>query len=279
MFPDAGRMFRDGYTVFMRTIRLFHWRTSEAEPLIAALRAAGCRVLYHGGTGAPSVREIREAPPLAIVIDLSRLPSHGRNVGAWVRGSKSIRHIPLIFVGGESAKVTAIQKEIPDATYVSHARLIGALKRVKPLKDPVIPKQMMQSDPRRTTAQKLGIRKGMRVGLIDPPTGYARAIGKLPEGAVLEEAALEEGPRTVCSLTLWFVHDPGEFAASLPARRALASKGPLWIVWKKGRGDGLNGNFVREAALAVGLVDYKICSLDAMWSGMLFAVKKDRRAP
>jgi hypothetical protein len=41
----------------------------------------------------------------------------------------------------------------------------------------------------------------------------------------------------------------------------------------------LNGNFVREAALAVGLVDYKICSLDGVWSGMLFALKKDRRAP
>jgi hypothetical protein len=75
------------------------------------------------------------------------------------------------------------------------------------------------------------------------------------------------------------VHDPGEFAASLPARRALASKGPLWIVWRKGREDGLNGNFVREAALAVGLVDYKICSLDSVWSGMLFAVRKERRAP
>jgi hypothetical protein len=258
----------------MRTVRLFHGRAGEAEPSIAALRAAGYRVIYHGGPQAPSVREIREAPPFAIVIDLSRLPSHGRNIGAWVRGSKSIRHIPLIFTGGEPAKVTAIRKEIPDAIYVSHARLIGALKRVKPLKDPVVPKQMMQSDPRRTTAQKLGIREGMRVGLIDPPGDYTRAIGKLPESAILEE-----DPRAACPLILWFVHDPGEFAASLPARRALASKGPLWIVWRKGREDGLNGNFVREAALAVGLVDYKICSLDSVWSGMLFAVRKERRAP
>jgi hypothetical protein len=118
------------------------------------------------------------------VIDLSRLPSHGRNVGAWLRGSKSTRHIPLIFVAGEPGKVAAIQKDLPDATYVSHARLIGALKRVKPLKNPVIPKQMMQSDPQRTTAQKLGIREGMRVGIIDPPPGYARVIGTLPEGGI-----------------------------------------------------------------------------------------------
>jgi hypothetical protein len=36
---------------------------------------------------------------------------------------------------------------------------------------------------------------------------------------------------------------------------------------------------VREVALAVGLVDYKICSLDGVWSGMLFAVKKAQREP
>jgi hypothetical protein len=50
----------------------------------------------------------------------------------------------------------------------------------------------------------------------------------------------------------------------------------LWIVWQKGRRDGLNGNFVREAAMAMGLVDYKICSLDGLWTGMVFAVKKVR---
>lgn len=33
---------------------------------------------------------------------------------------------------------------------------------------------------------------------------------------------------------------------------------------------------MRERALAMGLVDYKICSLDGLWSGMAFAVKKTR---
>jgi hypothetical protein len=28
--------------------------------------------------------------------------------------------------------------------------------------------------------------------------------------------------------------------------------------------------------LAMGLVDYKICSVDGVWSGMVFAVKKAR---
>jgi hypothetical protein len=265
---------------FKGTIRLFHWRAHEAAIMIASLRAANYQVIYNPETQSPSVREIQEAATFAIVIDLSRLPSHGRYVGAWARGSKGTRHIPLIFVRGEPAKVEAIRKEIPDATYISHAQLTAALPRVKLLKDPVIPRQMMQSDPRRTTAQKLGIREGTKVGLIDPPRDYARVIGTLPEGAILEETALAEDPRTTCPMTLWFIHDPGEFVAALPARRALASKGHLWIVWRKAADkqsrDGLNGNFVRDAALALGLVDYKICSLDGSWSGMLFTVKKPK---
>ena len=257
----------------MRTIRLFHWRASEAEALAAALGRAGFRVLYRAEAQAPSVRDIKESGVSAIVIDLSRLPSHGRNVAAWIRGTKSIRHIPLVFAGGEAAKVAAIRKEIPDAAYVSHARLADALRRVKAPKDPVVPRQMMQTDPNRTTAQKLGIREGTRVQLIDPPANYERVIGPIPA-----EAKMTEEPADASAITLWFAHEPGQFEAGLPARRGLAAKGRLWIVWRKGRQDGFNGDFVRQAALKVGLVDYKICSLDSAWSGMLFAVKKAKKA-
>jgi hypothetical protein len=248
-------------------VRLFHWRTEEAAGLIATLRDAGYGVIHHSSGRGLSVREIADSRTSAIVIDLSRMPSHGRNIGAYMRGAKSTRHIPLVFVDGDPAKVAAIQQEIPDAIYVSSTRVVGALKRAKPPHGPVVPPRLFETN--RTTAQKLGVRNAMTVGLIDPPADYARVLGELPDGAVLEE-----DPSAACALTLWFIRDPGEFAATLSARRKVAAKTPLWIVWKKGRKDGLNGNFVRAAALKMGLVDYKICSLDATWSGMLFAVKK-----
>jgi Protein of unknown function (DUF3052) len=255
----------------MPVVRLFHWRSAEAEPLIAKLRSAGYEAMYRRETQSPSIREIRDAAPVAIVIDLSRMPSHGRYVAAWVRGSKSIRHIPIVFVDGDPAKVEVIRREIPDAVYTTQARLAAALKRVKPVSDPIVPKQMMETDPSRTAAQKLGIREGAVVGLIDPPADYKKVLGKLPTGVVLEE-----NPDRVCAVTLWFVHEPGEFEAALAARRALAAHSRLWVLWQKGRRDGLNGNFVRQGALAMGLVDYKICSVDGVWSGMVFAVKKAR---
>src|SRR4029078_12825773 len=112
---------------------------------------------------------------------------------------KGTRHIPLVFLDGDPDKVEAIRREIPDAVYASRANLAAALKRVKPVKDPVVPKQMMQTNPSRTAAQKLGIREGAVVGLIDPPADYLKVIGKLPDGVVLEE-----NPDRVCAVTLWF---------------------------------------------------------------------------
>ncbi len=258
----------------MRRVRLFHWNAKEATALIAKLRAAGFEVLHNAETQSPSVRELKESGAVAVVIDLSRLPSHGKYVGAWVRGSKSTRQLPLVFVGGEAEKVAAIRKQMPDAVYTSVAGVGAALKNAiaRPPSDPVVPRQMMETAPGRTAAQKMGIRAGSVVALIDPPADYLKVLGVLPEGAVLEEDS-----RQVCPLTVWFVHDPGEYEAALPSRRLLAARSRLWVVWQKGRRDGLNGNFVREAALAMGLVDYKICSLDGVWTGMVFAVKKIRK--
>ena len=59
---------------------------------------------------------------------------------------------------------------------------------------------------------------------------------------------MEEDSGRVCPVTVWFVHDVGEYEAALPSRRTLAARSRLWIVWQKGRRDGLNGNFVRERA-------------------------------
>ena len=58
--------------------------------------------------------------------------------------------------------------------------------------------------------------------------------------------------------------------------RQLAAQTRLWVIYPK-RGaqtTDLTQFIVRESALAVGLVDYKICSVSATWTGMLFARKK-----
>lgn len=252
-------------------VRVFHWRAEEAQPLLALLKAAGHLVDYSEPVS--SYKEVRTSPPDAIVIDLSRRPSHGKEVAVFLRGSKATRHIPIIFVGGEPEKMEGVRRVLPDAVFTPMSRLRSALRNAiaNPPADPLKPAQMMDRFGSRTTAQKLGMVEDSRVFVVDPPSGYTRAIGDLPSGATFEE----ESPKG-CKLALWFIHGIPEFHAALPRMRALASHRRLWILWRKSSKDGLNGNVIREGAIALGLVDYKICSINETWSAMAFAVKKAR---
>ena len=253
----------------MARVRLFHWRAEEAKPLLTLLEAAGYSVDYKEPVS--SYREVRLSPPDAIVIDLSRLPSHGREIAVFLRGSKATRHIPIVFVGGEPEKIEGVRRVLPDATYTPVSRLRSALRSAiaNPPENPLKPAQMMDRWGTRTTAQKLGIAAHSRVFVIDPPNGYERAIGDLPEGACFKEESAED-----CKVALWFVHGIAEFQAALPRMRALAARSRLWILWRKSKQDGLNGNIIRSGTIDVGLVDYKICSINQTWSAMVFAIKK-----
>ena len=246
-------------------VQLFHWNAEEAKGLVKTLEASGYEVALHSKGGGLSARAMASAA--AVVIDLTRLPSQGRAVAAWLRGSKSTRTIPIVFVNGDADKVARVKQDVPDAVYASSKSVVGVLKKVKSPTMPVIPRQMMAST--RSTAAKLGIRENTRVALIDAPAHSAQILGELPKGVTVLEGS--EGPAEV---TLWFVHDVSDYERKLPSRRTLAVRSRLWILWKKGRQDGLNGNRVRNASAALGLVDYKICSLDGVWSGMAFAVRK-----
>jgi len=249
-------------------VRLFHWRAEEAKPLIAALRAGGYSVDYPGDKSNGNWRSLRQNPPVAAVIDLTRLPSHGRYVAAAIRATKTLRHIPIVFVDGDPEKVERVRKDLPDAVYTSRGRLASVLKRVKPLADPVAAPQMMNRTDR-TTAEKLGIRAGARVALVDPPADYVRVLGKLPKDVSLEEEA-DDAP-----LTLWFAREPDAYLAGLAGIRKRALTSRIWVIYPKGRSaSDLTQGLVRESALAVGLVDYKVCSVNEVWTGLLFTQKK-----
>jgi len=250
-------------------LRVIHWKAPEAKPLLEDLRAAGYVVEYDERLHPEGLSAVRRSPPDAFVIDLSRLPSQGREVAIFLRGRKATRHIPIVFVGGEPEKVAAIRKVLPDAVYTLGTQVCSALREALARRpaNPVVPVQMMARYAARTTAQKLGIGAGNTVALREPPPNYASVLGELPAGARLEET-----PGGVCDVTLWFVGDAAGCREALPAMRRLAARTKLWVLWRKG--SEITQQFLRESAAAVGLVDYKICAVDRSWSGMLFARKK-----
>jgi hypothetical protein len=253
-------------------VRIIHWKPEEAGILLERVRAAGFEAEHDLVTDARQIaRAIEANPPSALAIDLSRLPSHGREFAVWLRRRKVGRSLPFVFVGGEPEKVARIRELLPGDHYTSLEKLATALKRAchgasKPLAVPPSPEERYKH---RTVAQKLGIRENSTVGVVDPPRDYAAAIGPLPEGA-----ELIENPRSPAALTVWFVHHEEGLLRALPRMRAAAAKTKLWISWRKGVRE-FNGNAVRICGIEYGLVDYKICALGDRWSAMAFARKKE----
>lgn len=262
----------------MVRIRLFHWKPEEASPVAEILRRAGFSVDYDGKFSPEQLRAVRQSPPDAVVIDLSRLPSHGREVATFLRGNKHTRQIPIVFVDGAPEKIEIVRKALPDAAYCERARLVPTVRKC--IKDrpenPVVPTQMMDRYAGRTTAQKLGIAAGAKVAVIDAPRDYARVIGDMPEGVEFDEESWNN-----CAVTVWFVEEPEGLLAALPKMRKAAAASKLWVAWPKkaARKDSLlNENLIREMGIENGLVDYKVCSISETWSGLCFALKKAARA-
>ncbi len=87
----------------MTKVRLIHWKAEEAEERAARVRAAGfdCDASPFGPRYG---EEVRKAPPDIYLIDLSRLPSHGREAGTYLRDSKYQGHVPVVFVEGAASR-------------------------------------------------------------------------------------------------------------------------------------------------------------------------------
>jgi CheY-like chemotaxis protein len=119
-------------------IRLIGWNEDERAKRAATLRKAGHVV---AADRLDDYRKIRQSPPDLFVIDLSRLPSHGRGIALSLREWKDTRHIPIVFVDGEAEKLERIRRELPDATYSPWSRVRGAVRQAAahPPRDPVRP--------------------------------------------------------------------------------------------------------------------------------------------
>lgn len=256
----------------MARVRVIHWKAAEAVPLLDLCRDAGHDVEFDGESPFPAViRAIRQNQPDAVVIDLSRLPSHGREAALALRRTRYSRHIPIVFVGGEAEKVAALRELLPDAAFTAPGRLAAKLKTVcgRPVVNAIAPPSVSERYGHRTKAQKLGIREGSTVAVFDAPRDYATLLAEMPAGV-----EFVENPATAHPVTLWLVRDPEAYRQALRPMRRLAARTKLWIVWPKGGASGLTQNVVRELANDVGLVDYKICAIGERWSGMVFAPRK-----
>ena len=118
---------------------------------------------------------------------------------------------------------------------------------------------------------KLGIKARSTLALLSAPHGFTRLLEGLPADVRMVSRV---SPKA--DLTIWFVtarHDLDRRVAGMAAKMGAG----LWIAWPKkasGMKTDLTENLVRDAGLANGLVDYKVCAIDDTWSGLKFARRK-----
>ncbi|WP_410784779.1 DUF3052 domain-containing protein [Kribbella sp. C-35] len=115
-------------------------------------------------------------------------------------------------------------------------------------------------------AAKLGIKADHLVLLDNAPAGFA--IEGLPPGTSVARRA----GRTPYDVVLMFCPDRARLTKRLPALLArTTTAGMIWTAWPK-RSSGvptdLDENGIRELALPLGVVDVKVCAIDATWSGL-----------
>lgn len=126
--------------------------------------------------------------------------------------------------------------------------------------------------------RKLGIKPGAKLVLVNAPAGFDETLGELPPGVVVRRRAQGAGFDVIVA----FCKRAAQLERGLPGwRAALDQAGGLWIAWPKrasGIDTDLGDGVVRDVGLAAGLVDNKVCAIDATWSGLRFVYRlSDRR--
>lgn len=260
----------------MARITLIHWNEDEAHGRIARLEKANHDVAWYGNEqGGASLKRLGTKPPDAIVIDLTRLPSHGRACATFLRQQTKTRMIPIVFVCDDEAKIARARKELPDAAFTDWRKIRGTITRAlkkKSSRDPLVP-DTMAGYSGTPLPKKLGLKPNTTLMLLDAPRDFESTLGAIPEGVTIKRTA-----RGQAELVMLFVTKMSNFRRRLPtAERAIAEGGGLWIAWPKkasGVATDVTQNDVRRAGLDDGLVDYKICAIDATWSGLKFSWRK-----
>lgn len=125
----------------------------------------------------------------------------------------------------------------------------------------------------KTLADKLGVREGDTLAVMDGPADYAALVEPLPAGA-----RLIDGPDPEARILHLFVRDRADLEAK--AGTAFAHRpdgGMVWVSWPKKSSPmfvDLTEDGLREVILPLGWVDVKVCAVDADWSGLKFLRRK-----
>ncbi len=124
--------------------------------------------------------------------------------------------------------------------------------------------------------QKLGIKPGMTLHVVDAPMDYAALIAPVGNKVAFATRLTKD-----VELLHAFVTRKGRLEEVLDrARAGLAAEAIVWVSWPKkaaGLASEVTEDTVRDMALPLGFVDVKVCAVDETWSGLKLVVRKTLR--
>jgi hypothetical protein len=120
--------------------------------------------------------------------------------------------------------------------------------------------------------KKLGIKDDASAAILNAPPGYAKSLGLK---AVTELTA-------DLDFIQFFTKSRAELEKQLPRlRKSIKPDGMIWISWPKKSAKvatDITEDIIRDTALALKLVDVKVCAVDETWSGLKLVIPvKDRK--
>ena len=121
--------------------------------------------------------------------------------------------------------------------------------------------------------KKLGYKEGMRVHSVNPPQDYEAWIAPLPEVTKCDNPPYD--------LVHIFTNSTEELETLLLRfRHEIAQNGMIWVSWYKKASrmpTEITEDTIRNTALAIGLVDVKVCAVNDQWSGLKVVIRKELR--
>jgi hypothetical protein len=124
--------------------------------------------------------------------------------------------------------------------------------------------------------KKIGIKPADKVLFLGAPKGFAKEIGRLPNGVRLQNGASKD-----LNVALFFTDKRAALEKELPKlKQRIAQNGMIWIAWPKKASKvptDLTEDVIRDTALALGLVDVKVCAVNEVWSGLKLVIPLKNR--
>ena len=124
--------------------------------------------------------------------------------------------------------------------------------------------------------QKLGIKPGATVVLINASANYRKLLGK-----AAAEVEFSDRIGSDCAFIHFFTTRRSGLEKELKRLRGkIADTGTLWVSWPKksaGVTTDITEDVIRTVALPLGFVDVKVCAVDETWSGLKLMVRRENR--